>query len=44
MVPPGNIPTLEALGLTKKESQRAQFIAKLPKETFEAIKKGEHKR
>jgi hypothetical protein len=33
--------SLNELGLTRKESSKAQFIAKLPEETFEQIKSGE---
>lgn len=33
-------PTLEDLGLTKKESSRAQQLASLPKRTFEDVKLG----
>ena len=33
-------PTIAQLGLTRNESSRAQFLAQLPRETFDAIKEG----
>ncbi len=38
--PPGNIPTLSELGLTKKDSMKAQQLALLPDEVFEQIVSG----
>ena len=38
---PISAPTLSELGLTKKESSRAQVLAVLPKREFEAVKSGE---
>ena len=38
--PPSNIPTLSDLGVTKKESSDAQFLASLPEAEFEEVKSG----
>ncbi len=37
-------PTLTELGLTKNEASRAQRLAALPRETFEAVKSGKKTR
>ena len=42
-LPPSNIPTLADLGLTKRESSEAQFLATLPNEDFEKVKSGKQK-
>lgn len=34
-------PTLAEIGITKKESSRAQKLASLPDETFQKVKEGE---
>lgn len=36
-----SVPTLADLGLTKKESSRAQILAELPEQTFTAVKSGD---
>jgi len=39
--PPGEpVPTLSELGLTRNQSSDAQFLADLPEEIFEEVKKG----
>jgi hypothetical protein len=40
----GETPTLAELGLTKNEASRAQRLAALPRETFEAVKSGKKTR
>ena len=40
-LPVSDNPTLKDLGISKKESSRAQTLAKVPKEEFEQIKKGD---
>jgi len=37
----GNTPTLAELGVTKRESSEAQFLADLPEETFEDVATGQ---
>ena len=37
-------PTLKELGLTTKENSQAQFLIKLPDETFEAVSPGRGKK
>ncbi len=38
LLPVERVPSLAALGITKRESSEAQTLAKLPEETFEAVK------
>mgnify|MGYP001791917841 CR=1 FL=1 len=41
--PPADIPTLEEMGLSKKESMIAQQLAKLPDHLFDAVAQGQMK-